>query len=118
MEDQWKIEVQCEFKYKSNKKGGVTNDPLGQTRSLARSEHCFRLKFVLIESGSASWINKSRKIRVIYVTRLFKRIIVNYFTILNIFKVSLQLCTGKLLSQMPPSYTFEALHTDGHYHQK
>ena len=27
-------------------KTGVINDPLGQTHSLASSEHCFRLKFV------------------------------------------------------------------------
>ena len=31
---------------KSNKTG-VINYPLGQTHSLASSEHCFRLKFVL-----------------------------------------------------------------------
>ena len=28
-------------------KTGNINDPLGQTHSLASSEHCFRLKFVL-----------------------------------------------------------------------
>ena len=27
---------------------GVINDPLGHTHSLASSEHCFRLKFVLL----------------------------------------------------------------------
>ena len=32
--------------YSSNKTE-VSNDPLGQTHSLASSEHCFRLKFVL-----------------------------------------------------------------------
>ena len=31
----------------TNHKTGVINDPLGQTHSLASSEHCFRLKFVL-----------------------------------------------------------------------
>ena len=29
-------------------KTGVINDPLGQTHSLASSEHCFHFKFVLI----------------------------------------------------------------------
>ena len=32
---------------KSSYKTDVINDPLGQTHSLASSEHCFRLKFVL-----------------------------------------------------------------------
>ena len=30
-------------------KKGAINDPLGQTHSLARSEHCDRLKFVLFD---------------------------------------------------------------------
>ena len=32
---------------KEKNKTGVINDPLGQTHSLASSEHCFHLKFVL-----------------------------------------------------------------------
>ena len=38
------------FKISQNKtyKTGVINDPLGQTHSLTSSEHCFRLKFVLL----------------------------------------------------------------------
>ena len=32
-----------------------TNDPLGQTHSLASSEHCFHLKFVLFLLDFEKW---------------------------------------------------------------
>ena len=36
-------------------KTGVINDPLGQTHSLASSEHCYRLKFVLFWQLGTYW---------------------------------------------------------------
>ena len=41
-------------------KTGVINDPLGQTHSLASSEHCFRLKFVLL----ARFLNVGTYVRI------------------------------------------------------
>ena len=75
------IEYHRSFKNCKRNKTGVINDPLCQTHSLASSEHCSRLNFVLFlkvgtdgrmyerttcakamittgrDCGSASWIN-------------------------------------------------------------
>ena len=48
----WNVSIFQNFQKQTVDKTGVINDPLGQTHSLASSEHCFLLFCVLLDLKS------------------------------------------------------------------